>query len=236
MKNNHYLRIIHGIFLFVDALPLYSVVNREYTVYKKLRKKIFSKKMNTFGNNECCLIKESPCILYIFGLNNKPILHIPWMANLFQVPSKLLMNLRWKSEYPWCIIEVKSKHFPTVFKKFEKNKKKMTEKREFLRKTSFRPNRFFYMVVIQKLITVNTRNFHQMLMSVVSVYMRLNFKCLRNRVTITIYPQTILNICYYSKSISRRYLKILPNLNFGVFGPLKHKPPFSPTTGNYILG
>ncbi|KAF0771174.1 Uncharacterized protein FWK35_00008259 [Aphis craccivora] len=31
----------------------------------------------------------------------------------------------------------------------------MTEKREFSRKTSFRPNRFFYMVVIQKLITVN---------------------------------------------------------------------------------
>ncbi|KAF0766633.1 hypothetical protein FWK35_00013625, partial [Aphis craccivora] len=25
----------------------------------------------------------------------------------------------------------------------------MTEKREFLRKTSFRPNRFFFMVVIQ---------------------------------------------------------------------------------------
>ncbi|KAE9529991.1 hypothetical protein AGLY_011453 [Aphis glycines] len=40
--------------------------------------------------------------------------------------------------------------------------------------------------------------------------MRLNFKFLRNRVTIKIYPQTILNICYYSKSISRRYLKILP--------------------------
>ncbi|KAF0756913.1 Uncharacterized protein FWK35_00017241 [Aphis craccivora] len=32
----------------------------------------------------------------------------------------------------------------------------MTEKREFLRKTSFRPNQFFYMVLIQKLITVNT--------------------------------------------------------------------------------
>ncbi|KAE9544675.1 hypothetical protein AGLY_000217 [Aphis glycines] len=28
----------------------------------------------------------------------------------------------------------------------------------------------------------------------------------------------------------------LQNLNFGVFRPLKHKPPFSPTTGNYILG
>ncbi|KAF0709307.1 Uncharacterized protein FWK35_00028214 [Aphis craccivora] len=34
-----------------------------------------------------------------------------------------------------------------------KNPKKVTEKREFLRKTSFRPNRFFYMVVNQKLIT-----------------------------------------------------------------------------------
>ncbi|KAE9537364.1 hypothetical protein AGLY_006387 [Aphis glycines] len=59
-------------------------------------------------------------------------------------------GLRWKSEYPWCIIKVKSKHFPTVFKKIKKNKKKkMTEKREFLRKTSFRPNRFFYMVTTE---------------------------------------------------------------------------------------
>ncbi|KAF0752535.1 Uncharacterized protein FWK35_00021861 [Aphis craccivora] len=35
--------------------------------------------------------------------------------------------------------EVKRKNFPTVLKKIEKNKKKkkMTEKREFLRKTSF---------------------------------------------------------------------------------------------------
>ncbi|KAF0737872.1 Uncharacterized protein FWK35_00032988 [Aphis craccivora] len=33
-------------------------------------------------------------------------------------------GFRCKSEYPWCIIEVKSKHFPTVFKKIEKNKKK----------------------------------------------------------------------------------------------------------------
>ncbi|KAE9531489.1 hypothetical protein AGLY_010695, partial [Aphis glycines] len=44
-------------------------------------------------------------------------------------------GFRWK--------KVKSKHFLTVFKKIEKNKNKMTEKREFLRKTGFRPNRFF---------------------------------------------------------------------------------------------
>ncbi|KAF0715847.1 Uncharacterized protein FWK35_00038023 [Aphis craccivora] len=47
--------------------------------------------------------------------------------------------------------------FPNSFqKRREKQKKKMMEKREFLRKTSFRPNRFFYMVIIQKLITINT--------------------------------------------------------------------------------
>ncbi|KAF0741448.1 hypothetical protein FWK35_00037105, partial [Aphis craccivora] len=32
-----------------------------------------------------------------------------------------------------------------VFKSAGKNQKKIKEKREFLRKTSFRPNRFFYM-------------------------------------------------------------------------------------------
>ncbi|KAF0712155.1 Uncharacterized protein FWK35_00028927 [Aphis craccivora] len=55
-------------------------------------------------------------------------------------------GFRCKSEYPWCIIEVKSETFCQQFsKKIEKNKKKMTEKREFLRKTcSFRPNRFFF--------------------------------------------------------------------------------------------
>ncbi|KAF0768842.1 Uncharacterized protein FWK35_00029003 [Aphis craccivora] len=47
-------------------------------------------------------------------------------------------GFRCKSEYPGCIIEVKSKHFPTTFKKSRKTKKKkMTEKREFLRKISF---------------------------------------------------------------------------------------------------
>ncbi|KAF0756213.1 Uncharacterized protein FWK35_00022052, partial [Aphis craccivora] len=55
-------------------------------------------------------------------------------------------GFRCKSEYPWCIIEFSKKL----------RKKKMTEKREFLRKTSFLPNRIFFMVVIQKLITENT--------------------------------------------------------------------------------
>ncbi|KAE9542712.1 hypothetical protein AGLY_002623 [Aphis glycines] len=42
-------------------------------------------------------------------------------------------------------LAVKSKHIPTVFKKIGKNKKKkVTEKWEILRKTSFRPNQFFF--------------------------------------------------------------------------------------------
>ncbi|KAE9533559.1 hypothetical protein AGLY_009197 [Aphis glycines] len=61
-------------------------------------------------------------------------------------------GFQWKSEYPWCIIQFS--------KKSRKTKKKMTEKLEFLRKTSFRPNRFFYMVVIQKLITTTEKNFY----------------------------------------------------------------------------
>ncbi|KAF0764779.1 Uncharacterized protein FWK35_00010526, partial [Aphis craccivora] len=36
------------------------------------------------------------------------------------------------------------KNFPTIFIEIEKNKKKVTEKRKFLRKTSFQSNQFFY--------------------------------------------------------------------------------------------
>ncbi|KAF0732761.1 Uncharacterized protein FWK35_00039012 [Aphis craccivora] len=46
--------------------------------------------------------------------------------------------------------------FHNSFQKRREKPKKIKEKREFLRKTSFRPNRFFYMVVIQKIITVST--------------------------------------------------------------------------------
>ncbi|KAF0766824.1 Uncharacterized protein FWK35_00016504 [Aphis craccivora] len=31
-------------------------------------------------------------------------------------------GFRWQIKYPWCIIEVKSKHFLTLFKRTEKNK------------------------------------------------------------------------------------------------------------------
>ncbi|KAE9532817.1 hypothetical protein AGLY_009898 [Aphis glycines] len=69
-------------------------------------------------------------------------------------------------------------------------------------------------------------------------YGRLNFKFLRNCVTITIYPKMIL-ITYLLGIRNNHFFFILFiksfNLNFGVFRPLKHKPPFSPPTRKYIL-
>ncbi|KAF0766321.1 Uncharacterized protein FWK35_00011314 [Aphis craccivora] len=82
------------------------------------------------------------CVLFFVSVNS--------ITSRNNVPiSNFGGGFRCKSEYPWCIIEVKSKHFPTVFKK-------MMEKREFLHKISFRPNRFLYIIVIPKLNTVNT--------------------------------------------------------------------------------
>ncbi|KAF0759337.1 Uncharacterized protein FWK35_00013961, partial [Aphis craccivora] len=50
---------------------------------------------------------------------------------------------RWKNKYPWCIIEVKSKYFPAVFKKIEKNKKNGQENGNFDAKPVFDQIDFF---------------------------------------------------------------------------------------------
>ncbi|KAF0749674.1 Uncharacterized protein FWK35_00036671, partial [Aphis craccivora] len=52
-------------------------------------------------------------------------------------------GFRCKSEYPWCIIEVKSKHFPTVFKKIEKNKKKSDGKTGIFTQNQFSTKSIF---------------------------------------------------------------------------------------------
>ncbi|KAF0773852.1 Uncharacterized protein FWK35_00003100 [Aphis craccivora] len=104
-------------------------------------------------------------------------------------------GFRCVSKYPWYIIQVKT--FSNSFQKNREKQKKMTEKRDFLRKTSFRPNRFFFMIVIQKLITFTflrnlskTRKFTS------------NFEVEKSVPNDNdIYPQTILNICHYSKMI-----------------------------------
>ncbi|KAF0766985.1 Uncharacterized protein FWK35_00004793, partial [Aphis craccivora] len=111
-------------------------------------------------------------------------------------------------------------NFPIVFKSAGKNQKKIKEKREFIRKTSFRPNRFFYKVTteifdfFEKLIKNTTLSFPSSSYRENSNHhYRKHFKQ-RNDNDLS---QTILNICYYSKSISRRYLKVLPVIRIRVF-------------------
>ncbi|KAE9525561.1 hypothetical protein AGLY_014088 [Aphis glycines] len=165
-----------------------------------------------------------------------------------KITLKIEIIFRFNSESSWCIEQFSKAPGKTKKKKIRKNeyfyaKPKLTAVFEHID--------FFMWFVDKK---------------------NLNDQTILKIVTITIYPQRNLNICYYSKSISRRYLKILPTteiFNFleefflkhifflltfevqiliktrqtheylqiiFVFRPLKYKPPFSPTTGNYILG
>ncbi|KAF0748762.1 Uncharacterized protein FWK35_00009185 [Aphis craccivora] len=133
-------------FLWQSVITFSVIYNQWFNVYKLIRLEsesgIASKLKNILDSersDECIDFTMMCVFIYLFiyfvsvysitSRNNAPILNFG---------------------------EVKSKHFPTVFKKIEKNKKKMTEKQEILHNTSFRPNRFFYMVVIQKLTTENT--------------------------------------------------------------------------------
>ncbi|KAF0755023.1 Uncharacterized protein FWK35_00007090, partial [Aphis craccivora] len=52
-------------------------------------------------------------------------------------------GFRCKNEYPWCIIEVKSIHFPIVFKNIEKNKKKSDGKTGIFTQNQFSTKSIF---------------------------------------------------------------------------------------------
>ncbi|KAF0768398.1 Uncharacterized protein FWK35_00012203 [Aphis craccivora] len=81
---------------------------------------------------------------------------------------------------PLVLWGVKSKKFSVVFKSVRKNPKKVTEKWEFLHKTSFRPNRFFYVVVIQKIITLNFQKMLTFFDIDKKIFNAQKFKFLRN--------------------------------------------------------
>ncbi|KAF0765402.1 Uncharacterized protein FWK35_00011226, partial [Aphis craccivora] len=102
--------------------------------------------------------------------------------------SNFLGGFRWRNKYPWCIIEVKN-ILQQFSKNREKQKKKLTEKREFLRKTSFRPNRFFYMVIHHDIFLFS--NFYEI--------------C-QKRENLQDYK--------YNTNISRRHLKMSPSQFF----------------------
>ncbi|KAE9524078.1 hypothetical protein AGLY_015559 [Aphis glycines] len=145
-------------------------------------------------------------------------------------------GFRWKSEYPWCIIEVKSKHFPTAFKKIEKNKKKNDGKTGI-----FTQNQFLTESIFLYGCNLKTNHCKYLKFSPNVYVMRLNFKFLRKRLTITIYPQTNLNICYFQKTDEsspfkivfrlQRYLSLHSNLTYP--SPRSTPPPNVQQSDNY---
>ncbi|KAF0747000.1 Uncharacterized protein FWK35_00026934 [Aphis craccivora] len=111
-----------------------------------------------------------------------------------------------------------------------KNPKKVTEKRECLRETSFRLNRFFYMVVNQKLSTVNTGNFNQSSNFYEICRKRENLQRNDNDLSSNDWR-------FLYNTLAQFFLLAFEFKTLKKFRPLKHKPPFSPTiTENYILG
>ncbi|KAF0760849.1 hypothetical protein FWK35_00030070 [Aphis craccivora] len=94
-----------------------------------------------------------------------------------------------------------------IFQQFSKKSRKtknMTEKREFLRKTSFRPNRVF-------LYGCNSKTDH-------CEYLKFS-------------PNVYVSVINIHSSFYETF-KITKICISGVFRPLKHKPPLSPTIRN----
>ncbi|KAF0766387.1 Uncharacterized protein FWK35_00004203, partial [Aphis craccivora] len=162
-----------------------------------------------------------------------------WKFFTFDPPKYQLHSLSYQKQGPLFKIEallllqnvdtkkkkIKKKHI--IVKSIHsslRSESKITEKRKFLRKTSFRPN-FFSMVVIQKLI-ITTQIFD---LSENSNF----YEICQKRENL----QQLLRLAF---SLHDLIFKILlvekSNLNSGIFRPLKHKPPFSPIIRNYILG
>ncbi|KAE9534027.1 hypothetical protein AGLY_008763 [Aphis glycines] len=159
--------------------------------------------------------------------------------------------------------------FDTLYsflKKIEKNKKKNDGKTGIFTLNQFSTKLIFYMVVTQKLTTVNTQKFHQMFF--VGKNILGDQKKIENLIQVKFFTKSVKNakICkienttlsfpyvFLQVSIEKtrsiilrkilsavdkiflapsKYLKILYKVPHML---LKHKPPFSPITGNYILG
>ncbi|KAF0766861.1 Uncharacterized protein FWK35_00012177, partial [Aphis craccivora] len=176
-----------------------------------------------------------------------------------------------KNEYPWCIIGIKNKHIPTVFKKIEKNKKKNDGKtgifmqNQFSTKSiflygcnsktnhckylKFSPNVYVSVTYIQ----LNFQKILTFLMSIKKFWLSKNsnfYEICRKRENLQRNDNDLTsNDFKFAFSLRTIFLLAFElrvenairdfpyyNLNSGIFGPLQHKPPFSPTTGNYILG
>ncbi|KAF0753528.1 Uncharacterized protein FWK35_00013402, partial [Aphis craccivora] len=135
----------------------------------------------------------------------------------------MMGGFRWKSEYPWYIIEVKG-----VFtNSFQKNREKQKQKKAGK-----------WIPLCCTLVEFESNdNYHCIRKTILndddlSGY---NFQCLMKKV-----ENLVLNfelLATYTKDFSNIDKNLVENLiqATSVFRPLQHKP-FSPTTDNYILG
>jgi len=108
----------------------------------------------------------------IIAICSPIIIFLPFWKMYALTPFKWLKTLSEYTYYLNNLLTIKPPSFIlfwTLFKVFSRQHSYSAHyyengdrKRKFLRKTSFRQNRFIYLIETQKLITVNTWNFHQM--------------------------------------------------------------------------
>ncbi|KAF0759111.1 Uncharacterized protein FWK35_00014763 [Aphis craccivora] len=146
--------------------------------------------------------RSGECIDFIMIRNNAPILNFGG-------------SFRWKSEYPWCIIEVK-----------KKQKKKNDEKTAI-----FTQNQLNCKYLKCSPNTTEIFEIHMIQIFMKSIENAKN--CNISRRYLKILPFLITFEFQILTKIRQipEYLQII-----FVFRPLKHKPPLSPTIRNYILG
>ncbi|KAF0767858.1 Uncharacterized protein FWK35_00020014 [Aphis craccivora] len=118
-------------------------------------------------------------------------------------------GFRCKSEYPWCFIEDK-----VSFQKNREKQKKMTEKR-----SNFQNILTFF--------DVYTSNFYEICRKAKNC----NISCKNLKILPTAEVFKCSEKFFFSSVNKLRVENLIQD-----FPPLKHKPPYSPTTGNYILG
>ncbi|KAF0755191.1 Uncharacterized protein FWK35_00020905 [Aphis craccivora] len=108
---------------------IYGVLNVNFLVRKSFKTLHYDFEV-VFGDSERsdkCIYNDVRFLVSVYSItcrNNASI-------------SNFRRGFRCQSEYPWCIIQVKIKHIPTLFKKIVKNNKKVTEKLEFLHETMY---------------------------------------------------------------------------------------------------
>ncbi|KAF0768235.1 Uncharacterized protein FWK35_00002299 [Aphis craccivora] len=121
----NYFVIYYLCTLYID-LHQYTMTITHNLMYNRV--KLFSRE-NYYTLHILKIIKLT--LITLVHKLKVPLINLNGMCFFF-----FLGCFRWQIEYPWCIIEVKSKKFPAVLKK-SGNYKKVTEKRKILLKTIF---------------------------------------------------------------------------------------------------